>query len=184
MSKKRRLSQKYGRHIEKIAELYVLCSENGAATVEKVHQELPHLSGVRDNTFTRWQGHPQWEAALQSARDAAKLEDELDPSLRGLKFLRWSRDTLALLLEEHETAKQEHSEKLRVSLEGRIVKLTEAIRAEERHQDDVRDRLARRDMRTFARNLMEVLGTFLDEHGKRRLLELQREPAQLMRGIE
>ena len=39
-------------------------------------------------------------------------------------------------------------------------------------------------MRTFAKNFVELFATYLTDEGQRKLLDVQRDPGALMKGIE
>jgi len=185
----------YQQHLEHLARIYVECAGNTAEAAERVRAEIPELATFRHNYFARWKNNAEWKAVLKAAQDDQAFESEFKPRVRGRGFLRWAREAAKRLAGEHEQivneAENDPDPNRRIAasasvgpIEGRIVKLNEAIRAEERHQDDLQDRAARRDMRTFARNLFELVGTFVNEEGERRLQDLQRDPAALMKGIE
>lgn len=183
------ISGKYVDHLEHIARIFLDCRENSFEAAKRVAEQIPGLKAIQANRFYRWVGNVQWEDALAKARDEVAFENEFRPQVRGRSFLRWARETLKGLKTQHEEAVEaiaqgDKKAAEKQALEARIVKLNEAIRAEEKHQEDLADRAARRDMRTFARNAIELFGTFLNSDGLRRLQEIQRDPTALMKGIE
>jgi len=191
----RRLNRAYRPHAEQIARIYLECGESALQTVERVHAEIPVLASMSPNAFFRWRGNTEWESALKAAKLDVAFENDFKPRVRGQKFLRWARDAAKRLAGEHEQIVKDSENapdrKLRAAagfavgpIEGRIVKLNEAIRAEEKHQDELQDKAVRRDMRTFAKNFVELFATYLTDEGQRKLLDVQRDPGALMKGIE
>jgi len=184
----RSISKNYVDHLSHIARIFLGCRENASEAARRVNEQIPGLR-CSGKQLLRWKGNRQWEDALGGARDDVAFEHEFKPNVRGRQFLVWARDALERLKAEHEEAIEEleggEKRKARIqALEARIVKLNEAIRAEEKHQAEIFDRAARRDMRAFAKNVIELLGTYLNEQGLRHLQDLQRDPAALMKGIE
>ncbi|HUU68064.1 MAG TPA: hypothetical protein VM186_00955 [Planctomycetota bacterium] len=180
----RRVGQQYRAHLEHIARIYVECNERPTEAAARVAAEIPLLKSCKSNYFGRWKGNTEWAVALRDAKASAAFDSEFKPTIRGRKFLQWARETAKRLAGEHETAVSDEKRLDIQCIEGRIVKLNEAIRAEEKHQDELQDKAVRRDMRTFAKNFVELFATYLTDEGQRKLLDVQRDPGALMKGIE
>jgi len=180
----RRVGRQYRVHLEHIARIYVECNERPVEAASRVGAEIPLLKSCKSNYFSRWKGNTEWEVALREAKASAAFDSEFKPTIRGRKFLQWAREAAKRLAGEHETAVSEENRQEIQFFEARIVKLNEAIRAEEKHQDDLQDRAVRRDMRAFAKNFVELFATYLNDEGQRKLQDVQRDPSALMKGIE
>ena len=138
--RRRSLSRKYRDHLEQVAAIFVACNENALQAAEQVRERIPELPRFSDRAFFRWADNGQWQVELKAARENAKFEKELAAAKRSKNFIRWAMERVIELKAEHEQLRSENAEagaakrKAEInSLEVRIVKLNEAMRAEETH---------------------------------------------------
>jgi len=133
-----RLHPKHRDFVEQIAAIFVAAGETASLAAERVREQIPQLATFNDITFHRWRGNGEWLAALAAARDEARFDEELRQQLRGKKFLRWATARMESLVTEHASAVEGQDGKKAQALEGRILKLNDALRAEEKYQGELR----------------------------------------------
>lgn len=134
-----RLNRGYRPHVEQIAALYVACGENAVETAEQVRELIPELKKFRDATLSRWRDAPEWKVALEAAREEKKFDDELEARRRGRDFLRWATARMHALKRDHEAACGEKDKENEVAkLDGRILKINDAMRIEERYLEEMK----------------------------------------------
>lgn len=183
-----RISRTYVTHLDDIARIFVEERELVAPTIRRVRGELE--LPLRHITLTRWQKRQkaEWVTALEAAREARQLARRAEGNLRGKKFLDWCRTTELGLRDRYEalssdaemTAKE--LEALKVSLEGRILRLADAARAEEKHLEEQQTRESLRDCAAFARKLVKALTECgLPPEGIKRLTQIAKDPGAFMR---
>jgi hypothetical protein len=178
----RRLSLAYRKHLDAIALIYVRCGETGRAAARMVRDTFPHLKGFRDTRFRAWADNPEWQAALDAAREQCSVEKALPPESRGAKLLAFAQGALAEIEKSYAAAKRGGDEKEKKLLEERIIKLHDALRAEERHQDSLKTQAALRKFSAFISNVLALLKGLPAEY-EGRLRDAMRDPAKLM-GIQ
>jgi len=131
--RRRRLNRKYRAHVEQIAAIFVATGGSALQTEEQVRERIPELDGFRHTSISRWVGNTEWEVALKAAREDKRFEDELAAAKRSKNFIRWAMERTIELKAEHAQAREDKRKADITMLEGRIIKLNEAMRAEETH---------------------------------------------------
>jgi len=178
--RRRRVSEKYRRHFDTLALIYVRCGRNKAETARQVAAQLPHLGAFRPAALERWSDNPEWQAAVAAAEERASVDRELPPDARGAKLFVFAKDALRFLEQQYDDAKTDGDPKERKDLEARLLKIHEALRAEERHQSQLRTDAKLQSFRVFVRNLIAQLKGLPAEH-ELRLRDVLADPAKLMR---
>lgn len=186
-TKQARISKKYAHHLEAIAG--ILLDERGvkARAARRVASELG-LKSFRNTYFDTWAGKTEWQAALEKAREEREIRHRTVGNVGGKRFLEWATVTLEGLRDRYDRTKAEaeaegeSADSLLKDLEGRILKLRDAARAEERHVTDQRVKEAMADCTTFAKMLIrELIECGLGEVPLKRLQEIAADPARFLR---
>jgi len=174
----RRISETYRRRLAAIAALFVECGRNKAATARRVQHDLG-LKSFRAARLDSWADDPEWTAAVEAAVERASIGRELPPDARGAKLRVFAKAALAELEREHEDAKANGDAKAKKDAEARLLKIHDALRAEERHQDALKTSERMRSFRTFVSNLIAELAGLPPEH-ERRLHQVLANPTKLL----
>ena len=132
--RRRRLSAKYRDLCEPLAGIFVACGENCNRAAIRVRELIPGLDKFQPNMFGRWKNNAEWKAAVAAAKDDAKFERELKAARRGRQFLKWAADRMEKLTADLTQAIAEQDSKAVAALEGRVLKLNESMRGEEKYQ--------------------------------------------------
>ena len=93
--------------------------------------------------------------------------------------MHFAQDALREIESAYELAKSEGDEKEKKLLEDRIIKLHDALRAEERHQDNIKTQARLRDFAAFVANVIALLRGLPPEF-EGRLRDAMKDPAKLM----
>lgn len=165
MSSKRHvksISRHYAVHLDAIARIYVQEHRSKAVAARRVRQELG-LDTFRANRFDAWPRSPEWQSALAVAEEAVEIARRAEGNTGGQKFLSWAQTTGDKLRDRYEelgvaaAAEGADCDSEHAKLEGRILKLRDASRAEERHLAEQRVKEAMTDNRRFAEMLVRAL---------------------------
>jgi len=132
--RRRHLSSKYADIVETLAGIFVGCGENCSRATTRVRELVPGLEKFQANQFGRWKDNAEWIAALAEAREDAKFERELKAARRGRQFLKWAVERMEKLIGELKQAIADGDEKATAAFEGRVLKLNESMRSEEKYQ--------------------------------------------------
>ena len=181
VDRRRRISRTYRPHLDSIAVIFVRCGEVQAETARQVKAEIPHLKGFKAGRLACWSDNPEWRAAVESARLQASAEKALPPDVRGSKLLNFAKGALLHIEAEYEKAKEEGDEKEKKDLEARLLKIHDALRNEERHQENLKTQAALRSFKDFVANVLALrieCATVADYEAK--LREAAKDPAKLM----
>jgi len=177
----RRISERYRRHLSTIALFFVRSGRNKSGTARRVKAELSHLASFKADRLDAWEGNAEWEAAVESAEQQSSADRELPPDVRGSKLRRFANAALARIEQQHDAAKEESDEKLQKELEARLLKIHEALRNEERHQENLKTQERLRDFRAFVANVVALaVGCNSLPEYEAKLREAAKDPAKLM----
>ena len=146
---RRRISKKYRKHVDEIARIYVECGEVGDHAASEIRDSIPELSGIFGGIFGRWRGVAQWEAALKALREKATVDRDMAGDRRSMSVLRWGSDSLDALMAAHDQALQEDRMTDANGFRVCIIKLNEALRAEEEDVNARREEKRKDEPRTF-----------------------------------
>jgi hypothetical protein len=146
---RRRISKKYRKHVDEIARIYVECEEVGDCAAREVRNSIPELSAIYGGIFSRWRGVTQWEAALKAPREKAAVDRDLAGERRSRSMLRWGVDSLDALMAAHEQAVREDRMADADRFRACIIRLNEALRAEEKHVNAHREQKRNEKPTTF-----------------------------------
>jgi len=182
-ARNRRISEKYRKRFDAIARTFVACGRNKAETARRVRAELKGLESFKPDRLTCWSGDPEWDAALESAQLQASAERELPPDVRGSKLLHFAQGALADLDDQYAKVKGEGGDNAKelAALEKRIIVIHDAVRAEEKHQDNLKTAAALRTVKNLIAKLVGITRECgsIDEY-LRKLQEYKREPHRLL----
>jgi len=131
--RRRRLDRKFRPHLEQVAAIFVACSSNALQASEQVRERIPELPRFSDRTFARWADNAEWQVEVEAARKNEEFEKELAAAKRSKNFIRWATERVIELTSEHAQAREDKKKSEITTLEGRILKLNDAIRTEEKH---------------------------------------------------
>jgi len=82
---------------------------------------------------------------------------------------------------EYEKAKEEGDEKEKKDLEARLLKIHDALRSEERHQENLKTQAALRSFKDFVANVIALrVGCVTLPEFEAKLREAMKDPAKLM----
>ena len=146
---RQRISRKYRQHVDEIARIYVECEEVGDRAASEIRDSIPELSGIYGGIFGRWRGVAQWEAALKAPRERAAVDRDMADGRRSMSMLRWGSYSLDALMAAHDQALQEDRMTDANGFRVCIIKLNEALRAEEEHVNTRREQKRKEKPRTF-----------------------------------
>ena len=184
-----RVSYRYGPHLDAIARIYV--EEGGVATraARRVQKELGFKS-FSNMRFKRWERKAEWIAALDTARGVVQIRRRAAENVGGERFLTWAQETGDALRERYEMLRERaRTEAIDcdsdlTKLEGRVLKLREAARGEERHLTEQRLKEAMAANAQFAKMLLAQLAEFeLPEAAMRRLREIAENPTKFLQEL-
>ena len=150
--RKRRISLRYLPHLADIAAIFVECDRGKEPTARRCRNELGVL--LRAETLRQWAaGSPEFRAAVEDAEIIAANAAKAAPEVRAPKDIGWLQTKQAELQTRHD--EDELTDKERLGLRKEIREIMSSIRQEERHIQDLRDRVARRNFGGFLRRLVE-----------------------------
>jgi len=181
IDRRRRVTPKYRAHLDAIAQIYVRAGEVRTDAARAVVAAHPYLKGFRPARFLCWEDNPEWLAALQAARIQAAAQKALPPETRGARLLAFAQTALAEIETAYDLAKHEGDESEKKALEARIIKLHDALRAEERHQDNLATQARLRSMKHIMQTMVALCreSSGIDDY-LRRLLVYRNDPAKLL----
>lgn len=148
-SRVRRISTRYLVHLTDIASILVECSDNVEMTCRRAKEEL----GVSliPATLSRWiERSPEFQSAAQSARVVAANRKQAQPEIRAPQSIADLQGLRQSMRDQYDDDTSPKTLKL-------VLDLDAAIRAEERHIEDLRERAARRSFAGFLKKLMAYL---------------------------
>ncbi|NQT18831.1 MAG: hypothetical protein HQ592_03935, partial [Planctomycetes bacterium] len=82
-------------------------------------------------SFRDWAGNPEWQEAVDAARENAAIKRDLEQRQRGKIMFRWALDMLNHLTKDHQRAVDEQRPEDACRLEDRICKLNKLLAEEE-----------------------------------------------------
>lgn len=151
----RRVSAAYAPHLEDIAAIYVDAGKAVETTARRVREELD--LPLTPNTLRTWRARSaEFAAAVEAAEIAAAEAAKLDPEIRSPKDVAWLEARQEELRDAYDG---EEDEKRRAAIRKEMMTISAALRAEEKHVADLRDRAARREFAAFLRSFVEFVKT-------------------------
>ena len=154
--RKRRISSRYLPHLADIAAIFLECDRHVEPTTRRVQDELG--LPLTPNTLRNWtRRSAEFRAALEDAEIIAADAAKADPEVRSPRDIAWFQAKIAELRDLHDNG--ELTDKERAAIRREIRDLTAAVRAEEAHIGNLRDRKASRDFGRFLKNLVDWIKT-------------------------
>ena len=148
--RRRRISAKYRPYLERIAETYVETGRNATATARAVQTRLG-LERFRTAYLAKWMRVPEFEAAVRVEEERRAVADTISPFVRGPRSLARLNEVYQCMWETFEEADKDEG---KVPLLGALLKVAGEIRAEERHQAELKVKRAATSLGCFVRNLL------------------------------
>lgn len=154
VGRRRRISARYLRHLPDIAALFVACDRRAETAARRVREELGlSLSAA---TLSTWRDRSaEFLAAVEDAEMDAANAAKSKPEIRAPRDIAWLQQKQAVLQQEHDGG--EITDDARKNLRREIRDTMDAIRREERHIADLRDRQAKRDFARFVERLVDYV---------------------------
>lgn len=154
--RKRRVIAAYRPHLADIATLYLDSERCLETTARRVRDELD--LPLTSNTLRAWLARSaEFRSALEEAEIIAADAAKADPEVRSPKDVAWLQARQKELRDQYEG--EDLDEKQRASIRKEMMAISAALRAEEKHIADLRDRAARREFSTFLRNFINYVKT-------------------------
>jgi len=152
--RRRRVSSRYLAHLADVAALFLECDRQVETTARRAREDLG--LPLNANTLRGWRDRsPEFRAALEDAEVIAANAAKAKPEVRAPRDIAWLQQKQAQLQELHDEGEITDAE--RKNLRREIRDFMEAIRREERHIADLRDRRAKRDFARFLERLVEYV---------------------------